>query len=179
MKRKAILDKVFIEDAGKIIYAVKCTGCPKQDIEDVLNQTFVTAVESIDQLKDPSKALSWCISIAVNIARRKMERDRKLKIVDFYDEGECLALQEETSYDISENEIEEAEMRMDLRRLLDKISPEFAIPLQLKAVYGFTYEEIADIMGIRIGTVRSRISRAKKLLEKAIINERKSSEGKI
>ncbi|MBE6021472.1 MAG: hypothetical protein E7228_07035 [Clostridiales bacterium] len=61
--------------------------------------------------------------------------------------------------------------------MLEKISPEFAIPLQLKVIYGFTYEEIAVIMGVKAGTVRSRINRAKRLLEKAIKNERKTSEG--
>ena len=179
MDRKAILGEVFSKDSNKIVYAIKCTGCPKQDIEDVLNQTALTALENFEQLKDPSKAVSWCISIAVNIAKRKMERDRKLRLVDFFDEEEYLSLQEEAVYDINEDEIENAEIRMDLKRLLDKVSPEFTIPLQLKVLYGFSYEEIAEMLDVKVGTVRSRINRAKKLLEKAILNERRSSEGKL
>lgn len=179
MDRNVILDKVFREESSKIIYAIKSAGCPKQDIEDVLHQTIMTALENFEQLKDTSKALPWCISIAVNIARRKLDRDKKLRIIDFSDEEVCFALQEEAVYDLMEYDIDDAELRMDLRMLLEKISPDFAIPLQLKTIYGFTYEEIADILGIKTGTVRSRINRAKRLIEKAILNEKKSSEGKL
>ncbi|MBQ4340077.1 MAG: RNA polymerase sigma factor [Firmicutes bacterium] len=177
MNRNVILDKVFREEKRKIIYAIKKAGCPDQDMEDVFHQTLLTALENFDQLSDPSKAAAWCISIAVNITRRKTERDKKVYIIDFYKEEHHPDLPEEAVYDVTQDEIENADLRMDLKRLLEKISPEFAIPLQLKVIYGFTYEEIAVIMGVKAGTVRSRINRAKRLLEKAIKNERKTSEG--
>ena len=65
-------------------------------------------------------------------------------------------------------------MRIEIKRLLNKLAPEYAVPLLLKTAYGLTYEEIAEIMEIKTGTVRSRISRAKRMLEKQMASEKES-----
>jgi len=115
MNRNVILDKVFRDEKNRIIYAIKKAGCPDQDMEDVFHQTLLTALENFDQLSDPSKAAAWCISIAVNITRRKTERDKKVYIIDFYKEEHHPDLPEEAVYDVTQDEIENADLRMDMK----------------------------------------------------------------
>ncbi|MDO4481572.1 MAG: RNA polymerase sigma factor [Bacillota bacterium] len=171
MDRNTVLDKVFREDTGKILYAIRRAGCPEQDLEDILQQTIVTSLENFDKLKNLSKASAWCVKIAVNITYRKLSRDNRFCVIDFTDEAEEARINENDKYDVSDVDIKRAEIRMDLKKHLNGLAPEYAVPLLLKTVYGLTYEEIADILEIKLGTVRSRISRAKKILEKCLTED--------
>ena len=168
MDRNTVLDKVFREDTNKIIYAIKKAGCPEQDLEDILQQTIITSLENFDKLKDPSKASAWCVKIAVNITYRKLSRENRFHITDFSDEAEEARITGNEKYEFFDEDINRAEIRMDLKKQINGLAPEYAVPLLLKTVYGLTYEEIAELMDIKLGTVRSRISRAKRMLEKCM-----------
>lgn len=172
MNRNEVIDKVFREDGYKIIFAIRKAGCPEQDVEDVLHQTIVTALEKFDQLKDPSKATAWCVRIALNITYRNFEKGKRNVIVDFTSEEETSKLEEKTAFHVNRDEISNAELRMDLKKLMGKVSPEYTIPLQMKTIYGFSYDEIAEMMGIHPGTVKTRINRCKRMLEKFIALDR-------
>lgn len=174
MDRNAVLDKVFREDTKKILYAIRRAGCPEQDAEDVLQQTIITSLENFHKLKDPAKAAAWCVRIAINITYRKLSREKKFCTTDFSVETKTPRKKEKCEYDVSDEDIKRAEMRIEIKRLLNKLAPEYAVPLLLKTAYGLTYEEIAEIMEIKTGTVRSRISRAKRMLEKQMASEKES-----
>ncbi len=171
MKRNKVIDRVFRENSKKIIFVIKSAGCEQQDVEDVLHQTMLMALENFGQLKDHSKAVSWCIKIAINITYRKLQQEGRTCSADFFNEQEFNQVNERCHYNLTQYDMENVELRMDLKNIMDKISPKYSTPLQMKAVYGFKYEEIAETLGLRVGTVRSRINRAKKLLEKIIEKE--------
>lgn len=171
MKRNDVIDRVFRENSKKIIFAIKSAGCAQQDVEDVLNQTMLVALENFEQLKDHSKAASWCVSIAVNITHRKLQKESRTYSVDFFDEQEVNQINERCHYSLTQYDMENVELRMDLKNIMDKISLKYSLPLQMKVIHGFTYEEIAKTLGLKVGTVRSRINRAKAFLEKIIEKE--------
>ena len=168
MEKNRIIDKVFREDSRRIIFAIKSAGGPDQDVEDILHQTMLTALEKFDQIREPSKAVQWCIKIAINITYRKHNKDSRMHTVDFSDEESINVLRNQHFYDIDEADLTNADLRLDLKAFMSSLPAKYALPLQLKVMYGLSYKEIAEILEIKEGTVKSRINRAKRLLEENI-----------
>ncbi|GEM_PF-6941949 len=168
MDRNTVIDGVFRNDSKRIICELYAMGCKSQDIEEIFHDTMVIALEKFDQLRDQSKATAWCIQIAVNVAKRRMSGERKYVPVDFSDETsvrkEVRSMKDNNWVDAFDN----TAVEMDLENYMDKIPEKYAEVLRWSVVYGYTYEEIAKILSIRTGTVRSRISRARALLKKMI-----------
>lgn len=168
MDRNTVIDEVFRNDSKRIVCELYALGCKRQDIEEIFHDTMVLALEKFDQLKDHSKATAWCIQIAVNVAKRRMSGEGKYVPVDFSDETsvrkEVGSVKDQKWDDVFDN----TEAGIDLKYYMDKIPEEYAEALRWSVVYGYTYEEIAEILSVRTGTVRSRISRAKALLRKMI-----------
>ena len=59
-------------------------------------------------------------------------------------------------------------MREDIQRALDQLADDFRIAVVLVEVQGHTYREVAEMLDIPVGTVRSRLSRARSLLQRAL-----------
>ncbi|MFN4182526.1 MAG: RNA polymerase sigma factor [bacterium] len=123
--------------------------------EDLVQETFLKAWERISQLRDVSKFLPWLYSIARNCFRDAISGKYK-----------TLPL-EESLYAGKEDPVEAVEQEEEiqkLERLLRKLPEEFWMPLWLKEWENMTYEEISASLNVPVGTVRSRIARARKKL---------------
>ncbi len=120
------------------------------DIEDVLQDTLIKAYENIHTLKNTNYFETWYISILINECRRKLRRKKREVLMESIEHGEYY--------------IEEYDFFQELNSI-DDIYKEVIV---LKYISGYTQEEIADILGIPIGTVKSRIYRGLKELRKLI-----------
>jgi len=120
------------------------------DIEDVFQDTLIKVYENIDTLKNPNYFETWYISILINECRKKL-RHRKKEV-----------LQE--SIDFDEHYIDEYNFFQDLNSL-DEI---YKVVIVLKYISGYSQEEIASILDIPIGTVKSRIYRGIRELKKLV-----------
>lgn len=140
-------------------YLIKFTF-NKSLAEDLVQETMVKAIEKFQQF-DPEKARfsTWLIAIAQNLyldSIRKKKREQK------YIMGE---LQPEELYDIGKEHDEDWDRVLDA---LARMPDESRIPLVLKHYHGYSLEEIAGIMSIPLGTVKSRIHYAVKLVRKEL-----------
>ena len=133
---------------------------PRNDIPDVVQESFIKAYRSIESFRGESAFYTWLYRIAVNTAknyltaqgRRPPNEDILAEEAETYDAGGNLR-----DVETPENLMLSAELK---QIVFDTIT--------LREIEGLSYEEIADIMDCPVGTVRSRIFRAREILESKI-----------
>ncbi len=129
-----------------------------QAAEDALQEAWLDAFRGIPRLKEPGAFPGWVYRLAHDRAYRDLRRRRTyLPLEDF----DAIAIAESTD-DFS---LEDAVL---VHKALDELRPEHREVLVLRFIEDMTYEHISEVIGCRIGTVRSRIHYAKEALRKII-----------
>lgn len=141
----------------------------RADAEDAVQEAFVRAWLGFGELRDETKARPWLYRILRAVLSDASEKNgRRRQIVSLtrletaHEElvgGDRDAVFAEVVARLSSEAVHEA---------LASIPEDFAVAVELHDIDGFRYQEIADIVGVPIGTVMSRISRGRKLLAGAI-----------
>jgi RNA polymerase sigma-70 factor (ECF subfamily) len=138
-------------------YALQLTR-NRSEAEDLLQLTYLRAFEHWEQLRELDRACTWLIRTMhrafVDIYRRKLRSP--LESAPACDEDGA-----ETLHSIDAGFGDQTEARDALQKTLVDLPPSLAQALTLRDVWGFSYEEIAELMDCPIGTVRSRIARAR------------------
>jgi RNA polymerase sigma-70 factor (ECF subfamily) len=136
------------------------------DSEDLVQDTFLRACKSIDSYRQGTNARAWLFTILRNIFINKYrDKVRQPQTVDYEDAstyqdghvgGAYVDLREELLRDMMGDEVSLA---------LSKLSPSYREVIMLCDIEEFSYEDIANVLDIPIGTVRSRINRARNMLK--------------
>lgn len=138
------------------------------DANDLVQETFLKAYRFIDSYQEGTNAKAWLFRILknafINQYRKRSRQPQQVDYEDFthYQEGDdrgfsnVLDLREELFQNMMGDEISHA---------LNSLPVDFRTVVLLCDIEGFTYEEIAKIMDIPIGTVRSRLHRARNMLK--------------
>jgi RNA polymerase sigma-70 factor (ECF subfamily) len=142
--------------------AYRLCGNPT-DAEDLVQETFEIAFEKFYQLKDDRKCKSWLFVILRNIYLREIEKYKKYQFIEFDNlnyklENTRLSRQDQIK-NVMDGELQEA---------LNRLEEKFKTPLILSYIGDFSYQEIADMLRIPLGTVMSRIARGKMFLKKEL-----------
>jgi RNA polymerase sigma-70 factor (ECF subfamily) len=152
----------------KSVYAItqRMTG-NAEDAADMTQETFIKAYNSLSSFRGDSKFSVWLYRIATNVCLDFLRsRSRKptvsLSVED--DDGEEVELDIADESQSPERLLERGLTRDAVRRGLDALSPEYRQILLLREIQGLSYEEIADVLTLEVGTVKSRIFRARKRL---------------
>jgi RNA polymerase sigma-70 factor (ECF subfamily) len=152
----------------KTVYnlALRMTGHP-QDAEDMAQEAFWKAYRSLGEFRGESKFSVWLYRIASNVCLDFLRsRSRKptvsLSVED--DEGEEGQLDIADESQSPELLMERGLTRDAVRRGLDTLPPDYRQILLLREIQGLSYDEIAAVLEIEVGTVKSRIFRARKRL---------------
>jgi RNA polymerase sigma-70 factor (ECF subfamily) len=133
-----------------------------EDAQDVVQDSFLSAYQSLHHFKGDSRFFTWLYRIAVNSAISLKRKHRVVLNGDFQAAGRSPA----EPLDDSEAgrpgaALERAEDEHRLQVALDRLTPEHRAVLVLKDIQGEKYEAIAEILQVPIGTVRSRLHRAR------------------
>lgn len=140
----------------------------REDAEDATQDVFVHAFRRLKTLQDARAFPIWLRKLAVRICLRYHRRrtvEREL-IEPLSDESENEILFR-TNLD-PEVELERAELRASVRRAIAELPEPFQIVVLLYHMDGLSYDEIAQVLGIPIGTVRSRLARAREMLREKL-----------
>jgi len=145
------------------------------DADDLLSETVLKAFEKFSQLQQASSAKSWLLRIMHNTFVDQFRRKKKFTSIDFTEtlsneDGE-FSLHSEVAAQLNSSDDPEALflnslLREDIEVALMRLPDDFRVVVILNDVEGLPYNEIASILNIPVGTVRSRISRGKKLMQK-------------
>jgi RNA polymerase sigma-70 factor (ECF subfamily) len=136
-------------------YAYRLSGSA-EEAEDLTQQTFLTAHRRLDQLRDRDSVKSWLCAILRNtfltrVSARRSPRTLPLRAVA------------EPADEIPEDALLDSD---ELQQILNELPEEFRTPLILFYFDEFTYREIAQQMNVPVGTVMSRLARAKSYLRR-------------
>ncbi len=148
----------------------------REDAEDATQDVFVHAFRRLKTLQDARAFPFWLRKLAVRICLRY--RRRRAVEQEFVEplsgESEILF---RTDID-PEVELERAELRALVRRVVAELPEPFQIVVLLYHMDGLSYDEIAQVLGIPIGTVRSRLARAREMLREKLAPLTQMLEGK-
>ena len=132
------------------------------DARDVAQDAFVHAFQKLGTFRGQSAFYSWLFHIAVNAAVSRKRKSRRFTAsIDAAREN--AGIEPTDTHPIAQPSypLEVAERQALVRQGLAQLSEEFRTALVLKEIEGLKYDEIAEIVGCPIGTVRSRIHRAR------------------
>jgi len=133
-----------------------------EDAADVVQDAFLNAYQSLDGFKGDSQFFTWLYRIAVNTAISQKRKQRVLLSIDAGRNGATTVQPlDESEYGRPGHALERAEQDRRVHRALQQLSAEHRAVLILKDMEGQKYEEMADVLGVPIGTIRSRLHRAR------------------
>jgi len=143
------------------------------DAEDAVQDMCVRAWTAFDELRDTSRVRPWLFSILRTVLSDAFDRtSRRARLVPMSRLEDVHEQFVSTDTDVV---FADVVARLDeemLRLALDAIPEDFASAVELHDIEGFKYHEIADIVGVPIGTMMSRISRGRRLLAGVIMERR-------
>jgi RNA polymerase sigma-70 factor (ECF subfamily) len=147
-----------------------------EDAQDVVQDAFLNAYQSLESFKGDSLFFTWLYRIAVNTAISLKRKQRALLYFDGGPNGESVI----EPVDPSERSrpghaLEQAEQQKQVREALGRLSPEHRAVLVMKDMEGHKYETMAEILAVPIGTIRSRLHRARLELREVLEKMEKGS----
>ena len=148
--------------------ALRLTRNP-QDAEDLVQDTFAKAFASFHQYKDGTNLKAWIYRILTNTfinSYRKKQREPLQSDAEGVEDWQLVRAEAHTSRGLRSAETEALDHLpdSDVKKALQEIPSDFRMAVYFADVEGFSYKEIAEIMGTPIGTVMSRLNRGRSLL---------------
>lgn len=138
---------------------------------DIAQEAFIKAYRALPRFRGESAFYTWLYRIAINTAKNHLvSRGRRPPDVDvdvgdaeYFDAGDELRELENP-----ENSLARDQLEATVRRALDQLPEDLRAALTLREYEGMSYEDIAQVMDCPVGTVRSRIFRAREAIDKEI-----------
>lgn len=146
-----------------------------QDAEDVVQETFLNAYQSLHTFKGESQVFTWLYRIAYNTAISHKRKHKGTLSIDAGRNGEAGGIDplDPSEHNQPGNALQRSEEELRIQRALNQLSPEHKIVLVLKEMEGQKYETIAEILEVPVGTVRSRLHRARLELREILERDHK------
>jgi RNA polymerase sigma-70 factor (ECF subfamily) len=133
-------------------------------VDDVVQETFVKAYYRIGSFHGDAGLYTWLYRIAVNAAKDHAKRRRRRPCVALEDLPAGVASLP-SSEPVAIERLEDRERRLAVRAAVESLPPRFRAVIVLREVEGLRYEEIAEVLDISLGTVESRLFRARRRLK--------------
>ena len=143
--------------------AIRMCGNPN-DAQDLVQETLYSALKNFHQLIDPAKSKSWMFSILRNLFLKDIQKTKKRAEIEF--DSVCDKLSDRQH---PEGDFLRAEVRSNIQVVLNTLEERLRVVLVKFYFDGLSYKEISELLNIPIGTVMSRIARAKVYLKREIL----------
>jgi RNA polymerase sigma-70 factor (ECF subfamily) len=141
----------------------------RADAEEITQDVFVQVFRNVDSFRGESRLSTWIFRVAVNLCKNRMSYEarrggRRHEDVDSLSETNALRGGEGVSCGAVHRPDDAAEERQlvdVVREAIESLDPEFRQLVMLRDVEDLAYEEIAEVTGLQLGTVKSRIHRGR------------------
>lgn len=141
---------------------------------DIVQDTMIKFYLNKDSYKSFAKFSTWIYTIAGNLAKNELKRRKRRKIYsldDSFDDDESKKLQIEDKSYFEPDRVADSNLKNGIiQKALMKVKPVYREVVVLRDIEEFSYEEISDITGLSIGTVKSRINRGRTQLQRLLKN---------
>jgi len=168
---KRAFDLLVLKYQHKIVGLIGRYVNDNSEVLDVAQESFIKAYRAIGRFRGDSAFYTWLYRIAINTAknhlvsrsRRPPESDVEIADAEYYEGSDKLK-----EFGTPENELYKAELEKSVFQAIESLPEDLRTAVTLREFDGLSYEEIADIMRCPVGTVRSRIFRARESIDKHI-----------
>jgi RNA polymerase sigma-70 factor (ECF subfamily) len=141
------------------------------EVQDVAQEAFIKAFRALPNFRGESAFYTWLYRIAINTAknhlvsrsRRPPGSDVEIEDAEYYEGGAALR-----DVETPENALFGAELKAVVERAIGDLPDDLRTAVTLREFDGLSYEDIAEIMDCPVGTVRSRIFRAREAIDKQV-----------
>jgi RNA polymerase sigma factor (sigma-70 family) len=134
------------------------------EAEDMVQEGFIRVFANITKFRNEGSFEGWMKRIFINTA---IESYRKTHLTNGTMEVE------EMKNDLVQEDDFHHLLAADLLKMIQSLSPGYRTVFNLYAIEGYSHQEIADLLGINIGTSKSQLARARYLLQKMVLNSQK------
>jgi RNA polymerase sigma-70 factor, ECF subfamily len=141
------------------------------DAQDVAQDTFIRAYRALGNFRGDSQFYTWLYKIAINTAKNWLVSQGRRPPTDDVDASDAVQYDGGTRLrdtDTPEHELMRREIEQTVSATVEALPDELRMAITLREVDGLSYEEIAETMGCPIGTVRSRIFRARDAIDQKL-----------
>lgn len=168
---KRAFDLLVLKYQQKVAGVVSRYLRDQADIQDVVQEAFIKAYRALPKFRGDSAFYTWVYRIAINTAknylvsksRRPPGSDVDAEVAEQLDVGECLQTRATPEDQLMMQEIESA-----VWEAINSLPDELRTAITLREIDGMSYEEISQAMDCPVGTVRSRIFRARETIDSVI-----------
>ena len=136
------------------------------EAEDIVQDTFFRVYKNKHYYKNVAKFSTWIYTIAGNLAKTELRRRKRRKIFSIHRDT-----QEEKEWDLPdietnpEKEVNTVVTERIIQKAINNLPDKFREVVVLRDIEGFSYEDISDIIRVPLGTVKSRVNRARLRLQ--------------
>ncbi len=144
----------------------------RSDAEDLTQDTFLQAFRHWDQYARGTNARAWLFTICRNLYLRQRERRAREEPTETAELDSLATASLESSAiapDGTQGLFEAPELGDVIRKELERLPPEYREVVQLSDLQDQSYADIAEVLGVPIGTVKSRLFRGRRMLQEALI----------
>ena len=168
---KGAFDALVLKYQHKLVKLVMRYVRNPAEAEDIAQEAFIKAYRALPQFRGDSAFYTWLYRIAINTAKNSLVSSKRRPLT--YD----LDLQDPEQYDLQarllESETPEGlllteEIRRTVDAAMEALPEDLRTAIMLRELDGLSYEEIASTMDCPVGTVRSRIFRAREAIDKRL-----------
>lgn len=165
-------EELVEQHSGRVYrLAYRLTGNP-DDAEDLTQDVFVRVFRSLHKFQ-PGTLEGWLHRITTNLFLDQARRRQRIRFDGLSESAEANLPSRVPS---PGEQLADADLDHDVAAALNALPPEFRACVVLCDIEGLSYEEISDVLDVKIGTVRSRISRGRAQLRTALAHRRPSGE---
>jgi RNA polymerase sigma-70 factor (ECF subfamily) len=166
--KRNTFDKYLLPHASVIFRSAFRLCGNRQGAEDLVQETYFQALKNFAQLKDRERCKYWLFAIMRNLFLKDVEKSKNRIEIEF--DAVCDTLHSKVN--TPEKDFLGDEVRHALLSAMNKLDERLSQPIQSFYFEGLSYQEIATQLDIPIGTVMSRIARAKVYLKRDLVRSK-------
>lgn len=148
----------------------------QEDASDIAQEVFIRVYKSIKNFKEESSLSTWIYRIATNVCLDELRKRKKNNIISInstlqLDDSE-LTLELEDPGDRPDELLQKKELCREIQEAIECLNEEHKAVIVLRDINGLSYEEISKILQCSLGTVKSRINRARSSLKSILLKSK-------
>lgn len=164
-------DVLFVRYQHKVQGLVSRFFRDPEEIEDVVQEAFIKAYRALPGFRGDSAFYTWLYRIAINTSKNFLEAKTRRPPRKDIDSGDAESMDGADQLRHSENPesvLRRDELKSTIEEAIDELPADLRSAVTLREFDGLSYEQIAEVMECPVGTVRSRIFRAREMIDRRI-----------
>jgi len=165
----------FVTDNRGLLLQLTYSWCHDKSLaEDLVQDATEKALKNINRMKHSDAVKAWFITIMLNCWRDMLRKKQEFQNIDDLILNDSIIHEDSSKLSESltpEKEISREQTQVAVKEAVSRLPIKYRTVLTLVDIYGASYSEVAQIIDVPIGTVMSRINRARQALRKYLLDE--------